>query len=169
MTRRTGLLLAGVLAVPLAARADDSPEVDHQPVPCTIPGKAISLCAAVTDDNEVAKARIYFRGQGQEFYSFIDMAFRGLNYCGTLPAPREGAVKVVEYYIQAMDNAYQAKRTSTFQMNVQPEGACDFPPLETDASRAASVTVYATNKKQGKKLDDAFVAAGVNFVPLAAK
>jgi hypothetical protein len=156
-----------VLAAP--AIADDPPVIEHQPVPCTIPNKAIQLCATVTDDNEVAKSRIYFRASGEEFYSFVDMVFGGINYCGTVPAPREGAVRAIEYYIQAVDNAYQPQRTSTFQMNVTAEGACDFPPIEKDAAKASAITVYATNKKQGKKISDAFVAPGVNFVPVTQK
>ena len=54
-------------------------------------------------------------------------------------------------------------------MNVQPEGVCEFPPIEKDAARAASIKVYATNKKQGKKLDDAFSASGVTFVPVVGE
>ncbi len=166
--RFAGLVFA-LAALALPARADDPPLIEHQPVPCTIPDKLISLCATVTDDNEVAKARIYFRKQGEQFYAFVDMAFGGINYCGTLPSPREGKIKAVEYYIQAVDNAYQAQRTSTFQLNVQPEGVCEFPPIEKDPSRGAVIRVFATHKKQGKQLDDAFAAAGVAFVPVAEK
>ena len=32
-----------------------------------------------------------------------------------------------------------------------------------------AIQVYATNKKQGKKLDDAFSQSGVSFVPVVAK
>lgn len=158
--------LAG-LAVP--ALADDPPVVEHQPSPCSVFGKAISLCASVTDDSAVAKARIYFRPQGEDYYSYVDMAFAGLAYCGTLPAPREGEIKVIEYYVQAVDDQYQAQRTSTFQMNVLAEEACEFPPIEKDAAKAAAITVYATNKKQGKKIHDAFAGPGVTFVPVASK
>ena len=65
------------------------------------------------------------------------MTFGGINYCGTLPAPREGKLKVIEYYVQAVDDAFQAQRTSTFQLSVVPEGKCEFPPIEKDAKRAA--------------------------------
>ncbi len=167
--RRLFPVLLAALAAAAVVRADDPPEIEHQPAPCTVPGKAISLCATVTDDNQVAKARIYFKPAGEEFYSFVDMTFGGINYCGTVPAPREGAVKVIEYYIQAVDDQYQAKRTSTFQMNVQAEGVCEFPPVERDQAKAASIVVYATNKKQGKKIHDAFANPGVNFVPVASK
>jgi len=164
---KAGILAAAALAFPLAAWADDPPVVEHQPVPCTIPGRVISLCANVSDDGEVAKARIYFRRAGQDFYSFVDMEFGGINYCGTLPAPLEGKVQSIEYYVQAVDKAYQPTRTSTYQLNLQPEGVCEFPPVEKDAQRAAAIRVFATNKKQGKKLDDAFSTTGVTFVPIA--
>jgi len=163
---RAPSLLVLALAVALPAAADDAPEVEHQPVPCTIPGKPLSLCANVSSQTEVAKARIYFRRAGEEFYNMVDMQFDGIKYCGTVPAPLEGKVISLEYYIQAIDTSYQAKRTSTFQIAIQAENACEFPPLEKDAARAASIKVFATHKKQGKKLDDGFSSAGVTFVPL---
>jgi hypothetical protein len=163
------LLFLTILGATLPARADDPPVVEHQPTPCTIPEKPISLCATVTDDAQVARSRLYFRAAGEDFYSFVDMVFSGINYCGTLPAPREGKVKAIEYYVQAVDDQYQSRRTSTYQMIVQPEGVCEFPPLEKEEAKAASIVVHATNKKQGKKLPDGFAAEGVSFVPIAAK
>ena len=165
----TRLLVIALAALAVPAMADDAPVVEHQPAPCTVFGRPIALCASVTDDSAVAKARIYFRPQGEDYYAFVDMAFAGLNYCGTLPAPREGEIKVIEYYVQAVDDQYQAQRTSTFQMNVRSGEACEFPPVEKDASKAAAITVYATHKKQGKKVHDAFAGPGVNFVPVAGK
>jgi len=164
---KTTILWVLAVGLPVLASADDAPIVDHQPVPCTIPDKAISLCANISDDNEVAKSRIYFKRSGEDFYNFVDMQFGGINYCGTLPAPLAGKVLAIEYYIQAIDNAYQPTRTSTYQMNVQAEGVCEFPPIEKEASRAAAIRVFATHKKQGKKLDEAFSSAGVTFVPIA--
>jgi hypothetical protein len=149
--------------------ADEPPAIDHQPVPCTEAGKAIKLCAAISDDQNVSAARVYFRRSGEDFYSFVDMAFGGINYCGTLPAPREGRLKVIEYYVQAVDDAFQAQRTSTFQLSVVPEGKCEFPPTEKDPKRLASIKVFATNKKQGGKLDEAFDRTGVTYVPLGSK
>ena len=146
------------------AAADDPPVVEHQPALCTVPEKPLSLCAAISDDGTVATARIYFRRAGEDYYSFVDMAFTGVSYCGTIPGPRE-KTKAIEYYIQAVDNAYQPQRTSTFRLAVQPEGVCEFPPLEKDRARAAAIRVFATNRKQGRTLDDGFVGTGVSFVP----
>jgi hypothetical protein len=166
--KRLALFGSIVLAAPLVL-ADEPPAIDHQPVPCTVPAKAIALCAGFSDDQNVSAARVYFRKAGADFYSFVDMSFGGINYCGTLPAPREGKIKLIEYYVQAVDDGFQAQRTSTFQLSVVPEGRCEFPPVEKDPKRAAAIKVFATNKKQGARLDDAFDRLGVAYVPLGAK
>jgi hypothetical protein len=163
--RRTAVV---ALALGLAAgtASAEPPSVEHQPAPCSVPDKALTLCANVTDDGQVAKVRLYFRSAGDKFYSFVDMTFGGLNFCGTLPGPREGRVKAVEYYIQAVDDQYESIRTSTFQMAVQP--TCEFPPV-ADAAKSAAITVYATHKDQGKKLAEGFQGAGVSFVPVVRR
>lgn len=155
-----------LLLLPAAsARGDDPPAVEHQPALCTVPDKPLSLCAAISDDGNVAAARLYFRRAGEDYYAFVNMAFTGVNYCGTVPGPREKA-KAIEYYVQAVDDNYQPQRTSTFRLPVQPEGVCEFPPLEKDEAKAAAIRVTGTNRKQGKKLDDRFNPTGVTFVPL---
>ena len=163
--RRAWTLVAALLVAPPAARPDEPPVIEHQPNPCTVPENPFAICAAVRDDMEVAKARIYFRPEGEKYYSIVEMAFGGITYCGTLPAPRQGKLKAVEYYIQAVDDQYQSQRTSTFRIIVQPEGVCEFPPVEKDPRRAASIVVHATHWKQGKKLPGGFVGTGVSFVP----
>ena len=70
---------------------------------------------------------------------------------------------------QAIDDQLDTQRTSTFQLGVQPESLCEFPPVETNAARAAAITVYATDRKQGNKLPEAFLGAGVTFVPAPGK
>jgi hypothetical protein len=158
-------LLAPALVLTAAlAAANDPPAIDHQPALCTVADKPISLCAAISDDGNVAVARVYFRREGEDYYSFVPMTFTGVSYCGTLPAPREKA-KTIEYYINAVDDSYQPQRTSTFRLPVKPEGVCEFAPV-VEPAKAGAIKVYATNRKQGKKLDDAFAVAGVTFVPL---
>ena len=154
-----------MLALGLGRTASaDAPNVDHQPSPCTVPEKPASLCASITDDGQVAAARIYFRPAGDKFYSFVDMVFGGLSFCGTVPGTRAGKVQVLEYYVQAVDDQYESNRTSTFNMEVKPE--CEFAPVEKDPARANAIVVHATNQKQGKKLPEEFVATGVSFVPV---
>jgi hypothetical protein len=158
--------VASVALVPFAGA--EPPSVEHQPSPCTVPEKPAKLCATITDDGQVAAARIYFRPSGEKFYSFVDMTFGGLSFCGSLPAPRDGKVQSIEYYVQAVDDQYESQRTSTFNMTVSAE--CEFPPVEKDPGQAApAIVVHATNQKQGKKLPEEFVAAGVSFVPVAGR
>lgn len=160
-------VFATVLGPAAAAHADELPLVEHQPSPCTAPGEPFRLCAKVSDDVGVGKARVYFRRSGETYYAFTDMAFDGLAYCATLPAPRAGRTRAVEYYVQALDSAYQAQRTSTFVLQVKAAAECEFAPVESDAARRADIKVYATHAKQGKKLGDGFHDAGVTFVPVA--
>jgi hypothetical protein len=159
------LISALVLSlIPAIAPADDPPEIDFQPPSCTVPGKAISLCAFISDDNQIGAARVHFKRPKDKYFYYVDMIFGGINYCATLPAPSEKAKKI-EYYLKATDTPeYQMMRTSTYQLNVQPEGVCGFPPVEKDADKAASITVHAMHKKQGKKLPKEFVSTGVTYV-----
>jgi len=153
-----------VLLTAAAAAANDPPAIEHTPSLCTVAEKPLQLCAGISDDGSVAVARVYFRRVGEEYYSYVAMVFTGVSYCGTLPAPHEKA-KTVEYYINAVDDTYQPQRTSTFRLPIQPEGVCEFPPV-VDPAKAPAIKVFATNRKQGKKLDDAFSLAGVTFVAL---
>jgi hypothetical protein len=165
MMKVRALASAGVFALGLVRGASaEPPNVDHQPSPCMVPEKPASLCASITDDGQVAAARIYFRPAGDKFYSFVDMVFGGLSFCGTVPGTRAGKVQVLEYYVQAVDDQYESQRTSTFNMEVKAE--CEFAPVEKDPARVAAIVVHATNQKQGKKLPEEFVATGVSFVPV---
>jgi hypothetical protein len=147
----------------------DPPSVDHQPVPCTVPGQPFTVCATVTDDGEVARSRVYFKADDAKFYSFVEMVFGGIEFCGTLPAPREGKLKTIEYYVQAVDDTYETFRTSTHVIALQPDGVCGFAPVEKDPARAQAITVHATHQKQGRKLPDSFASAGVTFVPVQGR
>jgi len=162
MKRFAGVLLL-FFCVP--AGAGEGPDIDSQPVPCTLPEKAFTICARVTTDGTITAARVYFRREGADFFNFVDMVFGGVNYCATIPAPRE-KTKAVEYYVEAIDNNYEPRRLSTFRINVTDVN-CEFPPVEKDATKAGAITVHATNRKQGKKLDEAFDSTGVNFIPVA--
>jgi hypothetical protein len=167
--RLMALLATALLMAPGALQADDPPTIDHQPVPCTVPGKAIALCGAIADDAMVGAARVYFRPVKDKMFYYVNMAFQGLQYCATLPAPREGKARGIEYYLQATDDQYQTQRTSTYLLSIQPEASCGFPPVEKDPERAGAIQVFATHKKQGKKLPDEFDSMGVSFVPVAGR
>jgi hypothetical protein len=122
------------------------------------------VCAVVTDDSQIAKVRTYFRASGERDFCYVEMVSDGDEYCGTLPAPRDGKMDALEYYIQAIDDSYESKRTSTKSLELQEPEVCGFPPVERDPARARAITVYATQREQ-RRLDDAFLGDGVTFVP----
>jgi hypothetical protein len=161
------LLLLSLVCLP--AFADDPPSIDYQPASCTVSGQPLSICASVTDDVQVAKAAVYFRAEKEKYYSFVEMSFGGISYCATLPAVRPNKTAAIDYYVQAVDDQYQLTRTSTYRLVVRTSGVCEFPPLEKNAARAAAIRVFASHKKQGSKLDDAFDPKGVTFVPVARR
>jgi hypothetical protein len=167
IVRRTALLVW--LAAAAVARADDPPVVEHQPVACGVPGRALRLCATISDDVQVARARVFFRADEDKYWSVVDMVFGGLTYCATLPAVRAGRARAIEYYVQALDDQYQAQRTQTFRVPIKTQGRCEVSVVEADAKRPQAMRVYATHKKQGGKLDAAFDPTGVTFVPMAGK
>ena len=146
-------------------RADDPPAVEHQPAPCTVPDKPLSLCAAISDDGNVATARLYFRRAGEDYYAFVDMAFTGVSYCGTLPAPRE-KTKAIEYYVQAVDDSYQPQRTSTFRLPVQPEGRLRVPAGREGRGEGGGHQGPRHEPQAGQEARRRLRATGVTFVPL---
>ena len=112
---------------------------------------------------------MYFRPEGDEFYSFVDMTFGGLRYCGTLPPPRAGKLRRVEYYVQGVDDEYNAQRTTSYWVAIQPEGACDFPPVETDATLTSSDRGLRDAQEAGQEAPRRLPSAGVSFVPVQTK
>lgn len=164
----TATLLA-VLTLAASAETDEPPVVEHQQVPCTVDGRLFTLCTSVRDDGDVAKVRTFFRREGERHFLTVEMTFDGIRYCGTLPAPRPGKLKTLEYYVEAIDAAYQSSRTSTYRMLVQAEGACGFPPVESEPARLSSIVVRATHPRQGRKLPDEFDGTGVSFVPAGGR
>lgn len=163
--RAAAAAMALALLASGGAAQETAPEIVHQPALCTIPDTPISVCAVVSDDGRVVKVRAFFRPEGERHFSFVELEPRGDEYCGALPAPREGKMDRLEYYLWAVDDEYVPQRTSPFFLELQEEGVCGFPPLELDPERAGSITVYATSARQGDELDDDFVRSGVTFVP----
>ena len=151
-------LIAAVLLLAASLEADE-PVVDHQPVVCSIPGKHARICSYVADDGEVKRVRVYFRAENEDAFYYSDMAFDGIQYCATLPVPK-GSVKVVEYYVWAVDDEFHAQRTRTYKIFFVPESPCEYPVLDEDPERTSSLVVHATSSKQGDSVEG-FEADGI--------
>ena len=166
MTRMARGLAGGtaVLAVAAPTARAEAPRVEHQPAQCAVAGRPLSLCATISDDRRVARARLYFRAQGSPYYYEVEMAFAGLDYCATLPALRAGQARGLEYYVQAIDDEFQPQRTPVFRLPVLAQSACEFPPLATEAAAGAAITIRATHARQGDTLPKYLEPAGVTVL-----
>lgn len=158
-----GAATAFALGGTAPARAE-APQVEHHPAQCAVAGRPLSLCATISDDRRVARARLYFRAQGAPYFYEVEMAFAGLDYCATVPALRAGQARALEYYVQAIDDEFQPQRTPVYRLPVLAQSACEFPPLASDAAAAAAITIRATHARQGDTLPKYLEPAGVTVV-----
>ena len=146
----------------------EEPLLDHQPVVCSLPGKNPRLCAYVADDGEVKKVRSFFRAEGQKLYYWSEMVFDGIQYCTTLPVAKTD-VTAVEYYIWAIDDGFQSRRTRTYKMSLAPEVPCEYPVFDDDQERSSNLVVNATSAKQGNSISDFSDKGIVRYVPVGQK
>ena len=158
------LALMGLAPVAVA----DEPVIDHQPVECSVPGRNARICAYVLDDGEVKRVRVYFRSERQEAFYWSDMAFDGIQFCATLPVAEEG-VRAIDYYVWAVDDAFQTSRTRPGRISLAPTSPCAYPVIDEDPDRVANLHVQATSDKQGDEIEDFETEGIVEFVPVKKK
>lgn len=155
-------LALAICALPALA---EKPVIDHQPVVCSLPEAHPRICALAADDGAVRRVDVFFRAQGQKAFYRSKMEWDAIRYCATLPVPQR-SVKVVDYYIRAIDDEVQLERTIDFQISVDPNTSCEYPVIDQDPERTSRLVVYATVAKQGKKIRG-FERDGIaRFVPV---
>jgi len=152
------LLLGAGLAGAVHA---DAPLIDHQPLPCSLPGEHPRVCATIADDGTVERAKVYFRPAGEPAYYWVEMELDFRRFCATLPVP-EASLRKVEYHVWAVDDELEVQRTTDFEMVVDPDRACPSPSVDRDPERTSAIVVHATTREQGKRLRG-FEAEGVDF------
>jgi hypothetical protein len=145
----SGLLAAAALASKASA---EEPAIDHQPVECSTPDKNTRLCAYVLDDGEVKRVRAYFRGEKQQAFYYIEMAFDGIQFCATLPVAKKN-VASLEYYLWAVDDEFQSSRTRSYLVSLSPDAPCAFPVIDEEPERISNIKIYATSEKQGSAIE----------------
>lgn len=85
-------------------------EISHQPVDCVVADKHPRLEARMPPGVDVATARVFFQGAGQEWYSTA-MKAEGAAFVGILPAPKR-TLKEFRYYIEATSRTLETSRTA---------------------------------------------------------
>jgi hypothetical protein len=152
--RRTSAL-AALLALSAPLVAAQGLAIVHQPVHCVVAGKYPQLDACFEPTGQVARARVYFRGEGSPDWYFVEMKPEATCFRGTLPRPKK-SLKHLSYYVAVTDQDFAEARTEEYAAAVVadetscPEGVV--APFVT----AASVVVGGA-----AALPAGFVGAGV--------
>jgi hypothetical protein len=161
------LVAVALLTFAAAANAEE-PAIDHQPVECSTPEKNTRVCAYVLDDGEVKRVRAYFRAEKQEAFYWSDMAFDGIQFCATLPVAKKHVV-TLEYYIWAVDDAFQSTRTRSYPVSLSPNAPCAFPVIDEEPERIGKLVVNATSEKQGTAIEEFEERGIIQFVSIRKK
>src|SRR4029453_1478195 len=76
-----------LLAARTAAADTGALTIDHPAVACLVAGKHPVIAARFAPAEQVARARVYFRGGGQQRWYYVEMAPAEGSFRGTLPKP----------------------------------------------------------------------------------
>src|SRR5262245_38116156 len=100
---RVPLLLSLAATFATASVGAETPglTVDHPGLTCLVAGKHPVITAKVAPEEQVARARVYFRGGGRPRWYYVDMAAAQGTFRGTLPKPTL-QLKTVEYYVDGL-------------------------------------------------------------------
>ena len=155
------LFLGGGL---LSLAEADGVTIDHNGVGCVVAGKFVQLDARLVPADQVARARVQFRGSDAGPWYFVDMKPIGGVYTGFLPRPLK-TLKKMSYYVEVVDRAFGTRRTPEFAPQVAAgPGSCD---QKTMMATVGTVTSVAVGGPTGAAAVPAgFSSAGV--APVAA-
>jgi len=84
--------------------------IQHDPIGCFIAGEFPLVEAVIEPTQEVARARVYFRAAGGDWY-FVEMSPQEGQFLGKLPRPKLEASPIT-YYVQAITTEFSEVRTS---------------------------------------------------------
>ena len=125
--QRIGHAAVGALALASAAavaRGSDLPAIQHQPVRCLVAGKYPELAACFEPSSRVARARLYFRGEGTGDWYYVEMRADEPCHRGVLPRPKK-SLKTVSYYVAVTDVEFAEARTEEYTTQVvADQGSC---------------------------------------------
>lgn len=153
---RLPTVLAVLTAASSVAAADLT--VDHPGIACVVAGKHPIIAARLAPEEQVARARVYFRGGGQSRWYFVDMAVADGRFRGTLPKPTM-KLKTIEYYVDGLGRSMAEARSANHEPRVVPdEASCrgEAALLLADQAR-----VVVGGAPQGAPVPEGFSAEGV--------
>jgi hypothetical protein len=160
--KRAFVLLLSLAGAGPAAAADPSLSVDHSALTCLVAGRHPRVAARFAPDGQVARARVYFRGGGQQRWYYVDMTSAADGFQGVLPKPTL-RLETVEYYVDALGRSLgEARSPNHAPRVVAEEAACRSEALLVLADRAR---VVVGGEPGSPTVPDGFSADGVVAAP----
>ncbi len=138
-------LLVGLAWVSASAPSANPPQVELEIPRCAKLATRPRVCARIVDDGSITTARVLFRAWGTTSFYWTEMRFEGSRYCAWLPMP-EKKTRVIDCYVEAVDNTYDLSRTREVQLSVDSQ--CE---LEASAPPEEPTCVGVTAPKQAAK------------------
>lgn len=83
----------------------EPPTIVHEPILSAPVDQQITVTASITDDEQVILVELYYRQQGQEEFSVVEMAINQEVFSAKIPATAVTA-SGIDYYILASDGEY---------------------------------------------------------------
>jgi hypothetical protein len=159
-------LLATLVSVSLARGALT---VQHDGVGCVLAEHHPRLEARISPEDEVARARVFFRTAGTPHWYFVEMTSQAGSWTGVLPKPKASTERI-EYYLEATDKVFSPARTPERTAPVVPgPAACQKDAVMAASAPAARVVVTAAAGGPAVPagfLDAGLLAAGGAGVPV---
>src|SRR5258708_26932271 len=94
--------------------------IEHDGLGCVVAGKYPKLSACIAPRSRVARARVYFRGEGTPNWYYVPLTSDMPCYRGLLPKPKRD-LRRFSYYIEAMDAAFAETQTGEYVADVVPD------------------------------------------------
>jgi hypothetical protein len=159
--RPAGLIFLVGLGVTSSAAGQDL-VIEHNGLGCVVAGKYPKLSACIAPRTRVARARVYFRGEGTPNWYYVSLTSDMPCYRGLLPKPKRD-LRRFSYYIEALDTAFAETQTGEYVAEVVPdEGSCRKGPI---APFLENASVVATPAAGGAAIPTGFLTGAVGGFP----
>jgi hypothetical protein len=151
-----------VAAIPSLAQG---PAIEHAPVGCVVADKFPLFEARVSPAESVGRARVYFRGSGNAYYT-VEMKPESGTFRAVLPKPKKDLGQV-HYYIEVVNQAFAESRTAEYVAEVAGDAA-SCSKKGAMAAVAGSASLIVTAASGAPAIPAGFSAAGITSAGAAA-
>jgi len=142
MPRRLIFIACLAVGVSAATRVGGA-AIEHTPVGCVVADTFPSFEARLTPADSVARARVFFRGEGGSSWYAVPMTRAGNTFTALLPKPKKSLPRF-SYYVEVVDTGMSTTRTAEHMTSVAAGAASCAPDMMAAPSVAtASVLVEA--------------------------